>query len=275
MSAQLLDGKNGSKLLREAVKADLAAAAAAQGIVPTLAVMRVGDDESSAGYARAIDKTCQSVGVTFRSVVLPATAGQAEVAAALAELNTDATVHGIMILEPLPAQIDHPALIELLNPAKDVDGVHPLNAGRLAQNKPPFFVPATPAGGLWADRDEVRRAVGNGAVCTLNALTASVHAGTSPLHYGRKGRIRGSVNVPYPALLADDGCLRPVADLRQAFDAVGALSSPRVICYCGGGIAATLDALALLLAGQPQVAVYDGSLADWAADPELPMDTGD
>ena len=134
---------------------------------------------------------------------------------------------------------------------------------------------AAPAGGLWADRDEVRRAVGNGAVCTLNALTASVHVGTSPLNYGRKGRIRGSVNVPYPALLADDGCLRPVADLRQAFDAVGALSSPRVICYCGGGIAATLDALALLLAGQPQVAVYDGSLADWAADPELPMDTGE
>ena len=148
MSAQLLDGKNGSKLLREAVKADLAAAAAAQGIVPTLAVMRVGDDEASAGYARAIEKTCQSVGATFRAVVLPAAAGQAEVAAALAELNTDVTVHGIMILEPLPAQIDHPALVELLNPAKDVDGVHPLNAGRLAQNKPPFFVPATPAGGL-------------------------------------------------------------------------------------------------------------------------------
>jgi methylenetetrahydrofolate dehydrogenase (NADP+) / methenyltetrahydrofolate cyclohydrolase len=148
VSAQLLDGKNGSKLLREAVKADLAAAAAAQGIVPTLAVMRVGDDEASAGYARAIEKTCQSVGATFRAVVLPAAAGQAEVAAALAELNTDVTVHGIMILEPLPAQIDHPALVELLNPAKDVDGVHPLNAGRLAQNKPPFFVPATPAGGL-------------------------------------------------------------------------------------------------------------------------------
>jgi methylenetetrahydrofolate dehydrogenase (NADP+)/methenyltetrahydrofolate cyclohydrolase len=148
VSAQLLDGKNGSKLLREAVKADLAAAAAARGIAPTLAVLRVGDDEASAGYARAIEKTCQSVGVAVRAVVLPGTAGQTEVAASLAELNTDAAVHGIMILEPLPAQIDHPALIELLNPAKDVDGVHPLNAGRLAQNKPPFFVPATPAGGL-------------------------------------------------------------------------------------------------------------------------------
>jgi methylenetetrahydrofolate dehydrogenase (NADP+)/methenyltetrahydrofolate cyclohydrolase len=135
-------------LLREAVKADLAAAAAARGIAPTLAVLRVGDDEASAGYARAIEKTCQSVGVAVRAVVLPGTAGQTEVAASLAELNTDAAVHGIMILEPLPAQIDHPALIELLNPAKDVDGVHPLNAGRLAQNKPPFFVPATPAGGL-------------------------------------------------------------------------------------------------------------------------------
>jgi methylenetetrahydrofolate dehydrogenase (NADP+)/methenyltetrahydrofolate cyclohydrolase len=63
-------------------------------------------------------------------------------------LNQDAAVHGIMILEPVPAQIDHGALVLALNPTKDVDGVHPLNAGRLAQQRPPFFVPATPAGGI-------------------------------------------------------------------------------------------------------------------------------
>lgn len=143
-------------------------------------------------------------------------------------------------------------------------GEHRFPAGRFS---------AAPVAGLWADRDAVRQAIGNGAVCTLNALTASAHAGTSPVSYGRKGRIRGSVNVPYPALLTEDGSLRPVADLRQAFDAVGALHSPRVICYCGGGIAATLDALALQLAGQPHVAVYDGSLSEWAGDPDLPMDS--
>jgi thiosulfate/3-mercaptopyruvate sulfurtransferase len=131
---------------------------------------------------------------------------------------------------------------------------------------------ARPVAGLWAGRDDVRQAIGDGAVCTLNALTASAHAGSSPVNYGRKGHIRGSVNVPYPALLADDGTLRPVAELRQAFDAVGALARPRVICYCGGGIAATLDALALHLCGHAGVAVYDGSLSEWAADPSLPMD---
>ena len=58
------------------------------------------------------------------------------------------------------------------------------------------------------------------------------------------------------------------------FDAVGALSKQRVICYCGGGIAATMDAMALHLIGHPDVAVYDGSLAEWVLDPALPMETG-
>ena len=147
----------------------------------------------------------------------------------------------------------------------------PLAAGE--QHHPPGRFQAAPVSGLWADRDAVLAAIGDGAVCTLNALTQPMHDGTAPVNYGRPGHIRGSVNVPYPALLADDGTLRPVDDLRRAFDAVGALRSPRVICYCGGGIAATLDALALQLAGHAHVAVYDGSLSEWAGDPRLPMDT--
>lgn len=148
MSAQLLDGKALSKTIREKLKGEFAAFAAEQGMAPGLAVMRVGDDEASAGYARAIDKTCQGVGAAYRAVEMGAGVQQAEVAAELMRLNADSTVHGIMILEPLPPQIDHPALIELLAAGKDVDGVHPLNAGRLLANRPPFFVPATPAGGL-------------------------------------------------------------------------------------------------------------------------------
>ncbi len=148
MSAQLLEGKAFAKTIRETLKQAFADFAAANGRAPGLAVLRVGDDEASAGYARAIDKTCQGVGAAYRAVELPASVDQADAAAALAELNADPSVDGIMILEPLPSHIDHPALIDLMNPLKDVDGVHPLNAGRLLANRPPFFVPATPAGGL-------------------------------------------------------------------------------------------------------------------------------
>ncbi len=126
----------------------------------------------------------------------------------------------------------------------------------------------------WASKDEVRRAIGNGAVCTLNALSAAVHAGTAELHYGRKGHIKGSVNLPYASLLAADGSFKPAAELRPAFEAVGALGKPRVICYCGGGISATMDALALVLLGHPDVGVYDGSMSEWVLDPDLPMELG-
>lgn len=164
--------------------------------------------------------------------------------------------------------------------AQVLDGGLPkwLAEGRPVSSLPGRYPPGTfhadPVPGLWADRHEVLRAVGDGAVCTLNALTAAMHAGTTAMGYGRPGRISGSCNVPYTALLADDGCFRPLAELRAAFEAVGALATPRVICYCGGGIAATVDALALGLLGHERVAVYDGSLSEWALDPALPMAIG-
>ncbi|MBK8050562.1 MAG: bifunctional 5,10-methylenetetrahydrofolate dehydrogenase/5,10-methenyltetrahydrofolate cyclohydrolase [Anaerolineales bacterium] len=148
MSAQLLDGKAHAKTLRDELKGAFASYSAQRGVAPTLAVLRIGADEASAGYARALEKTCQGVGAGFQLVELPELITQADAVETLAALNSDDTIHGIMILEPVPNHIDHPALIDLLNPAKDVDGVHPLNAGRLLANRPPFFVPATPAGGL-------------------------------------------------------------------------------------------------------------------------------
>lgn len=126
----------------------------------------------------------------------------------------------------------------------------------------------------WADKDDVLAAVGDGAVCTVNALSPSLHSGESATSYGRKGHIRGSVNVPYAALLDEAGRFRPDAELRGLFEAVGALGRPRVICYCGGGISATMDALALTRLGHGAVAVYDGSMSEWVRDPALPMDTG-
>jgi thiosulfate/3-mercaptopyruvate sulfurtransferase len=134
---------------------------------------------------------------------------------------------------------------------------------------------ASPKPGVWADKHEVLAAIGNSAVCTVNALSPALHTGVSEVNYGRKGHIRGSVNVPYASLIREDGTYRSRDELGAAFGAVGATKVPRVICYCGGGISATMDALALLLLGHPDVAVYDGSMSEWVSDPSLPMSLGE
>lgn len=128
--------------------------------------------------------------------------------------------------------------------------------------------------GAWADKAEVLAAIGDGAVCTINALSPSVHAGEGSTNYGRRGHIAGSRNVPYAALLQADGTYQDDEVLRALFAGVGATGRARVICYCGGGISATMDALALARIGHPNVAVYDGSMAEWVRDPSLPMETG-
>ncbi len=148
MSATFLQGKPLAAARKAALKAEADALQTEHGIRPTLAILRVGDDDAAAGYARAIERNCKNVEIEFRPTTLPADASQAAVSAALRQLNDDASVHGIMVLEPLPDQIDASALLLELNPAKDVDGVHPLNAGRLAAQRPPYFTPATPAAGL-------------------------------------------------------------------------------------------------------------------------------
>lgn len=147
-SVQLLDGKALSKKLKATIKEQVADLVAHHDITPTMAVLRVGDDPASGGYARAIEKHCTSVGITFHGELLAADVTQADVETRLAALSTDDSIHGIMVLEPLPDQIDDDALLAHMNPAKDVDGVHPLNAGRLAANRPPYFAPATPSGGI-------------------------------------------------------------------------------------------------------------------------------
>jgi len=128
--------------------------------------------------------------------------------------------------------------------------------------------------GAWADKAAVMAAIADGGVCTINALSPSAHRGDAPVNYGRKGHIAGSRNVPYASLLHEDGTWRSDDGLRAQFEPVGAFERPRAICYCGGGISATMAALALTRLGHPDVAVYDGSLSEWSRDPAAPMETG-
>jgi len=127
---------------------------------------------------------------------------------------------------------------------------------------------------LWADKAAVRTATNAVSACTINALSRGVYAGTSETSYGRKGHIPGSRNVYYDSVLAD-GKFRSADEIRAAFDAVGALDGRRIITYCGGGISATIDSFALKLIGVDDVAVYDGSMSEWAADATLPLTLGE
>jgi thiosulfate/3-mercaptopyruvate sulfurtransferase len=156
--------------------------------------------------------------------------------------------------------------------AKWLQEGHAVEAGE--RRYPSTSLDLTPRAGAWADKQAVLAAIEDGGVCTINALSPSAHRGESPVNYGRKGRIAGSRNVPYASLLHEDGTWRGDDELRAQFDAVDAFSKPRAICYCGGGISATMAALALTRLGHPGVAVYDGSLSEWSRDPAAPMETG-
>lgn len=139
---------------------------------------------------------------------------------------------------------------------------------------PPATLTVRPRPRLWAGRDDMLAAMQDPAVCTINALSPEVYRGDKNM-YGRAGHIPGSHNVFYNTLLdGSAGTYLPVPTLKERFDTCGAFSRPRVIVYCGGGISATMDALALTLAGHPNIAVYDGSMWEWVSDPELPLSLG-
>jgi thiosulfate/3-mercaptopyruvate sulfurtransferase len=127
---------------------------------------------------------------------------------------------------------------------------------------------------LMVGKEQVKAAIGDGGICTLNALLPAQHSGSGGNSYGRPGRIAGSVNVPAAHLVdpATNTFLSP-DELRRRLGAVGALDRP-VIAYCGGGIAASADALILTMLGHTDVRIYDASLSEWAKDATLPMETG-
>jgi thiosulfate/3-mercaptopyruvate sulfurtransferase len=127
---------------------------------------------------------------------------------------------------------------------------------------------------LMVGKDTVKAAIGDAGVCTLNALLPTQHSGSGGNSYGRPGRIAGSANVPAAHLLDPaTNTFLPADELRRRMAEVGALDRP-VITYCGGGIAASADALILTMLGNTDVRIYDASLSEWAKDASLPMETG-
>lgn len=144
MTARLLDGNALARHLRADV-ARRAAALAARGTRPGLAVILVGDDPASAVYVRNKVRACAECGIGSVQQTCPATLAQAELLARIAELNADPAIHGILVQMPLPAQLDAQAVIAAIAPAKDVDGFSVASAGELMTGLPGLR-PATPAG---------------------------------------------------------------------------------------------------------------------------------
>jgi len=132
-----------------------------------------------------------------------------------------------------------------------------------------------PRPGLFVGKDRVLGALGDDRVAIINALERAVYRGDR-VDYGRAGHIPGSLNVPFTELV-DRHTHRylPPAELREAFGEVLASGPDRIVTYCGAGVAASSAAFVLALLGIEDVAVYDGSMLEWAADPALPLVTGD
>ncbi|HBO69273.1 MAG TPA: bifunctional methylenetetrahydrofolate dehydrogenase/methenyltetrahydrofolate cyclohydrolase FolD [Deltaproteobacteria bacterium] len=145
MPAQLIDGKAIAQAVRTEVKGKVEEFSGRTGVLPCLATVLVGDDAASAVYVRNKGKACREVGMLSRQMNFPASTSQEELLDIVAGLNADAAVHGILVQLPLPDRIDETRILESIDPAKDVDGFHPVNAGRLLTGQP-SFVPCTPLG---------------------------------------------------------------------------------------------------------------------------------
>lgn len=145
MTARLIDGKAIAADLRTRIAAEVRRLAGAHGLVPGLAVVLVGDNPASDVYVRSKAKQTVDVGMSSFEDRLPATTSEAELLALVERLNNDRAIHGILVQLPLPRHIDAQKVIAAIDPRKDVDGFHPLNAGRLATGLP-ALAPCTPVG---------------------------------------------------------------------------------------------------------------------------------
>ena len=215
MTAEIIDGKAFASVLRGRV-ADAVAGLAARGIVPGLAVVLVGEDPASEVYVRNKGIQTREAGMASWEHKLPAETGQAELLALVEKLNADPAVHGILVQLPLPAHMDAEAVINAIDPAKDVDGFHILNVGLLGTGQK-SMVPCTPLGCLLMLRDRL------GDLSGLNAVVV-----------GRSN----IVGKPMAQLLLGESCTVTIAHsrtknlaevCRSADILVAAVGRPRMI----------------------------------------------
>jgi len=194
MTATLIDGKARAAELRARVKDAAARFAARTGRAPGLAVVLVGADPASEVYVRSKGRATVEAGMVSREIRLDATTTEAELLAIVAGLNADPAIDGILVQLPLPGQIDSNLVIAAIDPAKDVDGFHPINVGRLWLGQD-ALVPCTPTGCVMLARETLPRLAG------LNAVVI-----------GRSN----IVGKPVAALLLAQSCTVTIAHSRTA-----------------------------------------------------------
>ena len=145
MTARILDGAVLANQIRREVALE-AAALTAKGIKPGLAVVLVGEDPASQLYVRSKGKACEEAGMHSETIRLPSTTSEADLLGVVERLNTDPAIHGFLVQLPLPKHISSERVLLAINPAKDVDGFHPVNVGKVVLGDPTGFKPATPFG---------------------------------------------------------------------------------------------------------------------------------
>lgn len=145
MTARIIDGAAHARTILDEVAADVKRLAAA-GRQPGLAVVIVGEDPASQVYVRSKGKACMDAGMHSETIRLPAQTSQAALLETVERLNHDPAIHGILVQLPLPSHLDEHEVLQSINPAKDVDGFHPVNVGKVAVGDPTGFRPCTPYG---------------------------------------------------------------------------------------------------------------------------------
>ena len=145
MPAELLDGIAAARAIRDEV-AEAVKVQKARGVVPGLAVVLVGEDPASTVYVRNKGRACEEAGMHSVTIRLPQATSQSELLAVVDQLNADPAIHGMLVQMPLPKHCNAEEIIRRIDPAKDVDGFHPINAGKLIIGEKDGFAPCTPAG---------------------------------------------------------------------------------------------------------------------------------
>ena len=146
MTAQLIDGNQIARAIKDEVRVGVERLKAERGVAPGLATVLVGEDPASQVYVGMKNRDAKELGLHSRQITLPADTTEAELLGLVHGLNADPAIHGILVQLPLPKHIDESRVLLAIDPAKDVDGFHPLNVGRLATGAGDALAPCTPRG---------------------------------------------------------------------------------------------------------------------------------